>query len=100
MPPTSPPYFDVAADQEAELIRAFGVAFSPDDETKANQREHGGDLGELPGTGRWELPSPMAVVIDQQGVVCYADVHPNWMIRTEAATILAAVCALHAPSAS
>jgi peroxiredoxin len=92
--------FDVASDPEASLIRAFGIAFSPDDDAIAKQREQGSDLGEVLGTGRWELPYPTAVVIDQRGVVRFADVHPNWMVRTEAATILEAVRTLGGPHSS
>jgi len=92
--------FDVASDPEAGLIRAFGIAFSPDEDAKAKQRERGSDLGEVLGTGRWELPYPTAVVIDQHGTVRFADMHPNWMIRTEAATILEVVRALVRPHAS
>lgn len=34
---------------------------------------------------------PTVVVIDQQRVVCFADVHPDWLIRTEAPVVIDAV---------
>jgi hypothetical protein len=39
------------------------------------------------------------VVIDIDGVVRFADVHPDWMVRTEAETVIDAVRALGAPLA-
>jgi hypothetical protein len=48
----------------------------------------------LLGNGKWELPHPTVVVIDTEFVVRFADVHPDWMVRTEAETVLDAVATL------
>jgi hypothetical protein len=37
----------------------------------------------------WEFPYPTALVIDRSGIVGLADVHPNWMVRTESTVLLA-----------
>jgi peroxiredoxin len=86
--------FLVASDPEASLFDAFGIGFEPDEAGKEASRQKGADLGEILGTGGWTLPYPTAVVVGQDGVVHFADVHPNWMVRTEAAPIIAAVQAL------
>jgi len=86
--------FPVASDPEGIVIGRFGIGFSPDEEDRARQREAGNDLGATLGTGRWELPYPTVVVIDQSSVVRFADIHPDWMVRTEAATVIDAVRAL------
>jgi peroxiredoxin len=86
--------FLVASDPEARLIRSFGIGFAPDEEEQAQQRAAGSDLGELLGTGNWYLPYPTVVVVDQQRVVRFADVHPDWMVRTEAGAVIEAVRAL------
>ena len=52
------------------------------------QPRAGNDLGARLGTGKWELPYPSTVVVGQDGTVRFADIHPNWMIRTEAATVI------------
>lgn len=80
--------FLVASDPDASLLHAFGIAFGPDEAEQEQQRGGGSNLGEVFGTGRWELPSPTVVVIDQSRVVRFADVHPNSMIRTEAAAVV------------
>jgi peroxiredoxin len=90
--------FLVASDPEASLFDAFGIGFEPDEAGREASRQKGADLGDILGTGRWTLPYPTAVVIGQDGVVRFAEVHPNWMVRTEAAPIIAAVEALVGPA--
>ena len=50
----------------------------------------GGFIGDTTGTGTWELPQPTVVIIDRDGVVAFADVSPDWLVRTEAEPILVA----------
>ena len=89
--------FLVASDPEAALIEAFGIGFAPDEQGRAESIAAGTDWGAILGTGNWTLPYPTAVVIGRDAVVRFADVHPNWMIRTQAATILDAVRNLDTP---
>jgi peroxiredoxin len=83
--------FLVASDPEASLIDAFGIGFAPDEAGRADAIAAGHNLGEILGAGNWTFPYPTAVVIGRDSVVRFADVHPNWMVRTQAATILDAV---------
>jgi peroxiredoxin len=89
--------FLVASDPDASLIDTFGIGFAPDEQGRADARAAGHDVGATLGTGNWTFPYPTAVVIGQDAVVRFADVHPNWMVRTQAATILEAVRQLDAP---
>jgi len=86
--------FLVASDTDATLIEALGIGFAPDDDARARTLAAGNDLGAILGTGSWTLPYPTAIVIDRDGVVRFADVHPDWMVRTEADAIIEAVQAL------
>jgi len=83
--------FLVASDPDATLLHAFGIAFGPDEVEQDTRRRSGSDLGEVFGTGRWELPYPTVVVVDSNHVVRFADVHPNWMIRTAATAVVEAL---------
>jgi peroxiredoxin len=89
--------FLVASDPEATLIDTFGIGFAPDEAGRAESVANGTDWGAVLGTGSWTLPYPTALVIGSDAVVRFADVHPNWMIRTQAATILDVVRNLEAP---
>jgi peroxiredoxin len=88
--------FKVASDLDNALGRRFGVLYTADEASQAAQRARGGSIGETTGTGTWELPQPTVVVIGRDHVVKFADVSPDWLVRTEAEPIIAAVRALAA----
>src|ERR1700728_500066 len=80
--------FPVASDPHASLIRSLGIAFAPTPEEQLERLRLGYDNPAVLGNGRWDLPYPTVVVIDQDYVVRFADAHPNWMVRTEVDTVL------------
>jgi len=86
--------FQIASDPDATLIDELGIGFAPAEEDREEQRLAGKDIGAILGTGNWEFPYPTALVIDQDRVVRFADIHPNWMVRTESDAILDAVRSL------
>ncbi|HTU61004.1 MAG TPA: peroxiredoxin-like family protein, partial [Polyangiales bacterium] len=83
--------FQVASDLDNTLGRKFGILYAFDEASRAQSLANGRTIGEITGTGTWELPQPTVIVVDQKRVVRFADVHPDWLIRTEAEPILAAV---------
>jgi len=86
--------FWVATDHDNLLGKRFGIVFEPDKASKAAAIAKGSFIGDTTGTGTWELPMPAAIVIGQDGVVRFADVSPDWLVRAEAGPILEAVEAL------
>jgi len=86
--------FAVASDLGNELARSFGILYTFDEASKRAATANNRPIGEVTGTGTWELPMPTAVVLDTHRVVRFADVHPDWLVRTEADEILAAVASL------
>ncbi|MEI9891713.1 MAG: peroxiredoxin-like family protein [Caulobacteraceae bacterium] len=85
--------FLVASDGNA-LSRRLGILYTFDEASKAAALAKGTFIGDVTGTGTWELPMPTVVVIGQDRVVRFADVSPDWMVRTEAEPVIAAVEAL------
>ncbi len=81
----------VASDTENRLARHSGIAFSPTPEARANAEAKGSNMGETTGTGTWELPMPAVIVIGQDRIIRYADISPDWLVRTEAEDVLAAL---------
>jgi peroxiredoxin len=92
--------FKVATDPGNALGRRFGVLYTADEASQAAQRAKGGSIGETTGTGTWELPQPTVVVIGPDHVVRFVDVSPDWLVRTEAEPVIAAVRAAAAVLAS
>ena len=83
--------FPVASDPGNGLARRFGITFAASPAAQAHARAKGGDLGAELGTGTWELPMPAVVVVGQDRVVAFADVAPDWLVRTEAEPVIHAV---------
>jgi peroxiredoxin len=83
--------FNVAADIDNVLGRKLGLLYEFDEASKAAARAKGGFIGDTTGTGTWELPMPTVLVVDADGRVIFADVSPDWLVRTEAEPVLAAV---------
>jgi peroxiredoxin len=83
--------FLVASDPGNALARRFGIAFTSSPEARAHAQAKGGDLAAELGTGQWELPMPTVVVVGQDRVVAFADVAPDWLVRTEAEPVIEAV---------
>jgi peroxiredoxin len=86
--------FPVASDPDASLIRSLGIAFAPTADEQEERARQGADISAILGNGRWDLPYPTVVVIDQDYVVRFADAHPDWMVRTEVDAVLDAVRSL------
>jgi peroxiredoxin len=91
--------FKVASDADNALGRRFGVLYTADEASQAAQRAKGVSIGDTTGTGTWELPQPTVVVIGRDHVVRFADVSPDWLVRTEAEPVIAAVRSLAAVAA-
>lgn len=84
--------FQVATDKDNTLARQLGILYSFDEASrKAALSKGGGGIGDVTGTGTWELPQPAVVVIGQHGEVIFAEVSPDWLVRTEAEVIVQAV---------
>ena len=90
--------FAIASDAGNALGRRFGILYTFDEPSRQASLASGTPIGEVTGTGTFELPMPAAILIDTDGVVRFADVSPDWLVRTEPADILAALDALAAPA--
>jgi len=89
----------VAADRGNALARRFGLAFEPEDQPAAAADDRSW-IGALTGTGTWELPQPAVIVIDPDRTVRFADISPDWLVRTEAFEVRDAVAKLRRPLAA
>jgi peroxiredoxin len=86
--------FNVASDIGNALGRRFGILYAFDEASRRASASKGAWIGETTGTGTWELPMPTLLVIGQDRKVAFADVAPDWLLRTEAEPVIEAVRAL------
>lgn len=87
----------VASDPDNRLARALGITFGADDTAQAIATAKGAPLPAITGASNWDLPMPAAILIDQSGVVAFAEVTPDWLDRSAADDLLAAARSLLAP---
>jgi peroxiredoxin len=83
--------FPVATDFGNQLAYKFGIVFTADAASRNSALAKGNNMGETTGTGTWDLPMPSVIVIDQQHIVRFVAVSPDWLVRTEADEIIEAV---------
>ncbi|WP_242129161.1 peroxiredoxin-like family protein [Sphingobium sp. Sx8-8] len=81
--------YTVASDRGNALGRRFGITFDRD--LVPDGQPTPGWIGALTGTGTAEFPQPAVIIIDQDRTVRFADVSPDWLVRTEAPAILEAL---------
>jgi peroxiredoxin len=83
--------FLVGSDLNNELGRRFGILYSYDEPSKQAALSRNSSIGEVTGTGTWELPKPAVLVVGADRVLRFVDVSPDWLLRTEAGPIIEAV---------
>lgn len=81
----------VASDPDNHLGRRLGILYSFDEASRNAALAKGNSIGDITGTGTWELPQPTVVVIARDGTVAFAEVSPDWLVRTEADPVIRAV---------
>ncbi len=83
--------FTVLSDPGSRLADRIGIAFEQADDVLAAQRKLGLDLTKVNAEGAIRLPRPTVLVLDQDRVVRFVDVQPDYTARTEVADIIAAL---------
>jgi peroxiredoxin len=83
--------FPVLTDKGNAVARDFKLVFSLSGALRKLQTHFGSVLPKFNGDDSWELPMPGTFVLDRHGIVKFASVDPNWMVRVEPAVILEAL---------
>lgn len=82
--------YHILSDASLAAARAFGVAYRLDDKTVKQMQAFGVDLDSTQGTGLHELPVPSVFIIDRSGIVRFRHFNPDFRVRLDAASVLAA----------
>jgi peroxiredoxin len=80
--------FNVLSDHGNRVASEFGLTFSLPAELRKIYRDFGIDLEKFNGDDSWTLPMPGRFILDRQGTIISADVHPDYTIRPEPADII------------
>lgn len=90
--------FPVAADPDYALARALGITFLPLDQPAVNPGESW--IGATLGTYSYEIDQPAVLIVNPDLTVRRLWVSPDWLARTEAKEVLAALPEISAPAAA
>ncbi|MCP4747488.1 MAG: redoxin domain-containing protein [Desulfobacteraceae bacterium] len=82
---------DILSDPGNEVAAKFGLKFQLPDYLKTVYLNFGIDLEKSNGDNSWTLPMSARYIIDQKGIVRYADVNTDYTIRPEAEETLEAL---------
>lgn len=78
----------VASDPGNGLANRLGLTFTP---LETFTLPPAGWIGEVTGTGSWELPQTSVLIVDRDRIVRFVAISPDWLDRIEAPAILAAL---------
>lgn len=82
--------YTLLSDSPADVMKAFGIAYRVDDKTVTRYKSIGIDLEKSSGYDHHILPAPAVFIIDQEGVVKFQYVNPDYKQRINGDVLLAA----------
>jgi peroxiredoxin len=80
--------FPILVDFKGAVAVQFGLCFKLSDELVGVYKQFGNDLAQINGEPSWTLPMPARYVIDQDGVVAYAEINPDYANRPDPSELL------------
>jgi peroxiredoxin len=83
--------FPVLSDPGNEVARQFGIVFKFPEDLKGLYLKFGLDIAAANGDDSWTLPMPSRYIIDQNKVIQYAEIDPDYTIRPEPSHTIAAL---------
>ncbi|MCB1749164.1 MAG: redoxin domain-containing protein [Gammaproteobacteria bacterium] len=83
--------FDILSDPGNAYAAELGLRFALPEALRAIYSAFGIDLPKCNGEGSWTLPMPGRIVVGADGVVKHVDVDPDYTVRPEPDTTLAAL---------
>ena len=75
--------FDILHDPGGAVASQYGLTFTLPEDLQGVYAGFGLDLPTLNGDGAWQLPMPARYIVDTNGTIRYARVHPDYTTRPE-----------------
>lgn len=80
--------FKLLSDTQGEVAEQYEILFEVPPKVKEIYQGFGLDLTEYNAVEEWILPVPAVYIVDQQGVIQFADVNADYTTRTEPQEII------------
>ena len=75
--------FELLSDPGNEVAQLYGIRFELSEDLKEVYQKFGIDLPKYNGDDSWTLPLPARLIIDQGGVIRYAEINTDYTVRPE-----------------
>ena len=75
--------FEVLSDPGNEVAQLYGIRFELPEDLKKVYQQFKIDLPKYNGDDSWTLPLPARLIIDQSGVIRYAEINTDYTVRPE-----------------
>ncbi len=82
--------YTLLSDSPADVMKAFGIAYRVDDKTVERYKSIGIDFEKNTGYDHHILPAPAVFIIDQEGIVKFQYVNPDYKQRINGDVLLVA----------
>jgi peroxiredoxin len=86
--------YQLLSDSDAHAMRAFGIGYQVDANTREKLSGFGIDLAKASGRDHHVLPVPAVYLVDEDGVLQFSHVHPDYTVRLPQDVVLAAARAI------
>jgi len=86
--------FDLLVDPGNQVAEAYGLKYQMVDYLVALYKQFGVDVPKHNGDDSWTLPMPARLIIDQEGVIRYAEISADYTVRPDIEHTLEALKAL------
>ncbi len=83
--------FDLLSDPGNQTAKAYGLVYSMPQDLRKIYLQFGIDVPKHNGDDSWSLPMPARYIIDQTGIIRYAAVEPDYTVRPEPESTIAAL---------
>jgi peroxiredoxin len=83
--------FEILSDPGNEVAQSYGLKFKFPGDLREVYLKFNIDLGKYNGDDSWTLPLPARLIIDQKGIIRYAEINADYTVRPEPEETMAAL---------
>jgi peroxiredoxin len=83
--------FEILSDPGNQIAEKYGIKYQMPEDLIKVYKQFGLKVDEHNGDDSWTLPIPARLIIDQEGIIRYAEINPDYTERPEPEDTLAAL---------
>ena len=80
---------EILSDPGNQMAERYGIRYALPEDLKKIYQQFGIKVNEYNGDESWTLPMPARLVIDRDGIVCHAEINPDYTQRPDPEETLA-----------